>query len=504
MSKKLDSITRKTFNALYDYFNDPESIKLVLLPEGMKGTDCAVLCKVANSVIHDGQIDYIQTTAEGIGTAITNFFDAKKLLMPDLCDRYVHILALGFSDIDFDILNDLEIEGYNIVVTDIPCKIYTSAPFVDGAAAVVDNRIHANVFVAGWHTGDSPLTELASFITELLTNYGKLVYRDTIDVVKKFCKSSGRAGDKIKADFVKYPVNIHWLINGDINLNIFPVIWPMFTAKTVHTMFYNYANRTDNIPGYVDAMAEWICNGKLYGDKGMADTIRGLGGSRTVTDSVYYSTVCKIDTAKMSSSDRFLDTALRYELKLYIDTLCKIRSNTVGLADVTTRFAGFRGLNFRIINNPGIVIHTADLNEHLEYENSAYKFIMKMLNVCLPCDDHTVSANRKVRSIPIATDDGGPIYTDKTAGIGMIIKCDPNSNKFKIIINDRVYFRKATDMVDILKDAIDEFNPDNDCDLYSTSVVEKATYDLSDPDIIVEGRDEHDDLGEDEEDVSDD
>lgn len=236
----------------------------------------------------------------------------------------------------------------------------------------------------------------------------------------------------------------------------------------------------------------------------MADTIRGLGGSRTVTDSVYYSTVCKIDTAKMSSSDRFLDTALRYELKLYIDTLCKIRSNTVGLADVTTRFAGFRGLNFRIINNPGIVIHTADLNEHLEYENSAYKFIMKMLNVCLPCDDHTVSANRKVRSIPIATDDGGPIYTDKTAGIGMIIKCDPNSNKFKIIINDRVYFRKATDMVDILKDAIDEFNPDNNCDLYSTSAVEKATYDLSDPDIIVEGRDEHDDLGEDEEDVSDD
>lgn len=498
MSKKPDPTMRKSFNALHNYFNDPESIKLVLLPEGMEGTDCAVLCKVANGIIHDGQLDYIQTTADGISAAVTNFIDAKNLLV-DLRDRYVHILALGLGDIDFDVLNDLEVEGYNIVVTDIPCKTYTSASFVDGAAAVVDNRIHTNVFVGGWQTSQSPLKELTLFITELLTSYGKFVNKDIIAAVKKFRKSSGRAGDKIKADFVKHPVNIHRLVNGDINLNIFPVIWPMFTAKTVHTMFYNYADRTDNIPDYVDAMAGWICDGKLYGDNDMAATIRSLCGSYTPTCSVYYSTVCKIDTAKMSSSDRFLNAALRYELKLYVDTLCKIRSNTIGLADVTTRFAGFRGLNFRL-TNPGIVIHTADLNEHLEYENSAYKFIMKMLNVCVPCDDHIVSANTKARSIPVATDDGESVYTDRTAGIGMIIRCDSSSNKFKIIINDRVYFRKAIDMVDIVKDAIDEFNPDNDCDLYSTSVVEKATYDLSDPAIIVEGRDERDDLGEDEED----
>ena len=52
----------------------------------------------------------------------------------------------------------------------------------------------------------------------------------------------------------EYPVNIHWLVNGDINLNIFPVIWPMLTTKTIHTMFYNYAVRVDDIPGYVNAM----------------------------------------------------------------------------------------------------------------------------------------------------------------------------------------------------------------------------------------------------------
>ena len=494
-SKKSDFNMRKSFDALYNYFNDPESIKLVLLPEGMEGTDCAVLCKVANSVIHDGPLNYIQTTSDRAGTAITEFIDAEELLVPDLRDKYVHVLALGLGDIDFDALNDLEVGGYNIGVTDIPCKIHTTAPFVNGAATVVNNRIRSNVFVAGWNTCHSPLKELASFITELLTNYGAFVNRDIIAAVKRFRKSSGRAGDKIKADFVKYPVNIHWLVNGDINLNIFPVIWPMLTTKTIHTMFYNYAVRVDDIPGYVNAMSEWICDGKLFGDNEMAATIRGLGGSHKPTESIYFSTVCKIDTTKMSCSDRLLDVALRYELKLYIDTLCKIRSNTIGLADVTTRFAGFRGLNFRLTNNPGIVIHTADLNEHLEYENSAYKFIMKMLNVCIPCDDHIVPANGKARSIPVTTDDGKSIYTDRTTGISMIIRCDPSSNKFKIVLNDRIYFRSHIDMVDIVKDAIDEFDPDNDCDLYVKSVVEKATYDLSDPAIIVEGRDAHDELG---------
>lgn len=468
--------------ALREFFMDRSAYKVVLVPEGIRGADTAVLCEVVGNLYRSYQVgtptcvqvsDNVTSITRAIDDIITNFtrsYDPSKF--------HIRILTFGLGEIDLRYIAQLSNSDHRIITTILACM--GECRFEDSLMErrdLVDLQDRYTVTAKGscimcdyfdnYETYKNPVKEMAEFIRKDLISCS---LNGLIKAVDMFVKGS-------KKNYAKFPPYFEPdNKNEDVQLLM------DLDNDMIHQLYYKHAVDHGTVKEYIEAISSRILSGKLFRDETLSDAIDFCNLNDTDNREIREI----IDAYQLDGFESNLVKILREEIDAYCHTIQTILSTMVSLNTCDNMFAAFNGIKFRVAQ-PGVVMFSGDPTTELPYEASAIKYIMHNYaarTVKRTCDD---SWNSEFIPFPTNTDCADD-DTDYGVKIAFVIKSDPNSGKFRIIINKNYSRHGALDLTDVINIAFAEFKISAVGYAHSAKRIDRTLFDLDSPTIYPSNR----------------